>query len=137
MRKTLPLLVIASMMLSMVPSIYFANAVLGVPAFTATTGNKGTLIKVTGLAGEVAAGTVVQIYWDDTTIAWDGAKGLLNSTAAKANGSYEVWFKVPEATKGNHFAWVKAVGTGELKSQQFVVTSKITLSPVSRVITLL
>ena len=130
-RKALPLLVIASMMISLIPSAFFANAVLGVPAFTATTGNKGTLIKVTGVPTEVAAGTVVQIYWDDTTIAWDGTKGLMNSTAAKANGSYEVWFKVPEATKGNHYAWVKAVGTGELRSQQFVVTSKITLSPVS------
>jgi len=134
MRKALPLLVIASMMLSMLPSAFFANAALGVPTIAAitagATGLKGQTYKVTG--GVVAAGTTIQIYWDDTTTAWDGVKGLMNSTTAKADGSYEVWFKVPEAKNGNHYVWAKAVSTNELQSTAaFVVNTKISLSASS------
>ena len=129
------------MMLSIIPSAFFANAALGTPGtFTPAgavlvTGVKGDWVVVKSAApGEVAAGTTIQIYWDDTTTAWDGTKGLLNSTTAKANGSYEVWFKVPEAKKGFHFVWVKAVVSGELKSialPGFAVTEKVSLSATS------
>jgi hypothetical protein len=124
------------MMLSIIPSAFFANAVLLVPTVTAitagATGLKGQTYEVSGAPGEVAAGTTVQIYWDDTTTAWDGTKGLLNSTTAKADGSYKVRFKVPEAKKGNHYIWVKAVTTNELKSSAaFAVNTKVSLSATS------
>ena len=68
---------------------------------------KGERIDVTGPAGAVPANTTVQLYWDTTIGAWDGAKGLMNLTTADATGAYEVWFWVPEATFGTHQVWVK------------------------------
>ncbi len=129
MRKAIPLLVIASMMLSLIPSAFFAYAVAG-PALNPAAGQKGATVKVTGAAGTVPAGTTVEIYWDTTTGAWDGTKGLLNSTLGKASGAYEVWFKVPEAVKGTHYVWVKTAA-GETASTAFTVNTKESLSPSS------
>ena len=126
MKKFIPLLVIASMMLSMIPSIIALPA----PTLDFATGNKGTTIKVTGVAGTVPAGTALQLYWDTTTGAWDGVKGLMNSTTAKASGAYEVWFKVPEATNGAHYVWIKD-GGGNTASTAFTVTTKVKNSPAS------
>ena len=109
-KKTLPLLVIASLMLSILPSMMFASAALGAPTLSSASGLKGETIEVTG--GTVPAGTVVYLYWDDSTIPWNGVKGLLNSTTAAASGTYEVWFDVPEATGGNHYLWIKTTTGG-------------------------
>jgi hypothetical protein len=75
---------------------------LPAPMLSAATGNNGKTIKVTGSVGAVPAGYTIKLYWDTITEAWDGIKGLMNSTIAMINGSYEVWFKVPEATNGAH-----------------------------------
>jgi len=130
-KKTLPLLVIASMLLSLIPSVMFANAVLTAPSVTPGNGVKGDTIVVIGPTGEVPAGTTVNLYWDDSTIAWNGVKGLLNSTTAAADGSYEVWFDVPEATGGDHYLWVKTTtgGISDVVSVVFVVDPEIKLSP--------
>ena len=129
-KKTLPLLVIASLMLSILPSMMFASAALGVPTLSPNAfGLKGDTIEVTG--GTVPAGTVVYLYWDDSTIPWNGVKGLLNSTTAAASGTYEVWFNVPEATGGNHYLWIKTTtgGIADVVSAVFVVNSQIEVSP--------
>lgn len=131
-KKILPLFVIASMMLSLLPSVMFARA-LTTPTLSASSGVKGDTIIVTGANGEIPAGTTVQIYWDDATITWNGVKGLLNSTTAKANGNYEVWFDVPEGVNGDHFIWVKTTlgGLADVASIAFTVDSYIKLSPSS------
>lgn len=128
-KKTLPLLVIASLMLSILPSMMFASAALGAPTLSSPSGLKGDTIEVTG--GTVPAGTVVYLYWDDSTIPWNGVKGLLNSTTASADGSYEVWFDVPEATGGNHYLWIKTTtgGIADVVSAVFVVNSSLEVSP--------
>jgi hypothetical protein len=126
MKKALPILVIASMMLSLIPYTFALPA----PVLNVATGNKGTEVHVTGPTGTVPAGTTVQLYWDTTTGAWDGVKGLMNSTTGKASGAYEVWFDVPEATAGAHYVWVKD-GDGNTASAPFTVTQKIKNSPSS------
>jgi hypothetical protein len=126
-KKTIPLLVIASMLLSLTPSIMFANAAVAVPVLSAGSGTKGTTIKVTGGIGTVPAGTTVQLYWDTTTGAWNGIKGLLNTTLAKSSGAYEVWFDVPEATHGTHYVWIKTEA-GDTNSAPFIVLTKISFS---------
>jgi hypothetical protein len=128
-KKTLPLLVIASLMLSILPSMMFASAALGVPTLSSPDGLKGDTIEVTG--GTVPAGTVVYLYWDDSTIPWNGVKGLLNSTTAAASGTYEVWFDVPEATGGNHYLWIKTTtgGIADVVSAVFVVNSALEVNP--------
>ena len=78
----------------------------------------------------VAAGTTVQLYWDTTTGAWDGTKGLMNSTTAKASGAYEVWFDVPEATNGAHYVWVKDAD-GNTASAALTVLPKVKNTPTT------
>jgi hypothetical protein len=126
MKKVLPILVIASMMLSMIPSVIALPA----PTLSAAAGVKGDTIKVTGPAGTVPAGTTLQLYWDTTTGAWDGTKGLMNSTTAKASGAYEVWFKVPEAKNGAHYVWIKD-SDANTASAAFTVNTKVKNSPAS------
>jgi len=131
-KKTIPLLVIATLMLSLLPSILFTQAlVLSPPHLTATSGVKGDEIHVTGTNGEIPAGTTVQLYWDDSTIAWNGVKGLLNSTNAKANGNYEVWFDVPESVGGTHYIWLRTTtgGISDVTSATFTVGPSISASP--------
>jgi hypothetical protein len=103
MKKALPVLIIASMMLSLIPVV----DALPVPLLNPANGMKGTTIKVTGPDGSVTAGATVELYWDDWRHLWDGVEGLLNVTTAKASGAYEVRFKVPDATTGTHTVYVK------------------------------
>jgi hypothetical protein len=69
--------------------------------------------------------------------AWDGEKGLLNSTETNADGSFEVDFDVPEAVNGDHYVWVKDTGTGEtyggaaVMNSMFTVDAKLSLYPDS------
>jgi hypothetical protein len=93
----------------------------GGPPYTV---DKGDKIAIVGDAGEVASGQIVMIYWDDSTIAWNGVKGKLNESIADSDGSYEVWFKVPEATQGSHYVWVKS-GTLDPENVQFTVIPKV------------
>lgn len=60
----------------------------------------------------VTAGKNVRVYWDAVDT-WDGAAGLLNSTKASANGTFELWFDVPEALVGDHYIWLEDANTGE------------------------
>jgi len=131
-KKTIPLLVIATLMLSLLPSVMFARA-LSPPILDFDFGIAGDTIKVTGTNLEIPAGTTVNIYWDDSTIAWNGVKGLLNSTTAKANGNYEVWFDVPEAVNGAHYIWIKTTtgGITDVASALFTVNSAVKLTPNS------
>jgi uncharacterized protein YoxC len=97
---------------------------------TTDEGDKGDTIFVTGPAGEVTAGADINVYWDSVK-AWDGEKGLLNSSEGKSSGAYEVWFDVPEAVAGDHYVWVKDMDTGDTASRSFLVLSKVTVSPSS------
>jgi len=60
----------------------------------------------------ITAGTDLDFGWDGLN-AWDGEKGILNSTSGNPDGSFEVWFKVPEALVGEHYLWVRDNDMGE------------------------
>ena len=94
--------------------VFPASSDLGPPTlhdtdgFLVTEGVYADTIIVLGQNGQVPAGAIIEVYWDDTTINWNGVKGKLNSTTAYSDGSYELWFDVPESVYGNHYVWVKA-----------------------------
>jgi hypothetical protein len=133
-KKLITLLVLLTLIVGMMP-IGFVSAALsplateqdgdaipgGGPPYTV---DKGDKIAIVGDAGEVASGQVVEIYWDDSTIAWNGEKGKLNESTADSDGSYEIWFKVPEATNGDHYVWAKS-GTLDPESVEFDVITKV------------
>jgi hypothetical protein len=137
-KKILLLLVIASMMLSLLPSAMFASAATltspilytkaGV-AIGTTKQVKGTVIVVkSAVTGEIPAGTGIGLYWDSTTISpFNGVKGLLNSTLAKSSGGYEVWFTIPQATNGTHYVWIKT-DAGDTARATIYIKPKISLS---------
>jgi hypothetical protein len=102
-KKAITLLVLVTLLLSMVPMTFGA---VGITALSEVTGDYGNTVEVTG--DGVPAGTIVEIFWDDTTIAWNGVRGKLNQTTADGDGTYEIWFDVPEAVAGVHNVWVKA-----------------------------
>jgi len=136
MNKALPLFIIASMILAFIPSVMFANAALTLSLYAkdevtpVSGGVKGDTVAAIGLAASVPAGTTVELYWDTTTGAWNGVKGLLNSTIAKSSGGYDVWFVVPQATFGTHYVWVKDY-LGNVLSATFTIATKVSLSSSS------
>jgi hypothetical protein len=112
-KKAITLLVLATLLMTLVP-IFPASADLsplvledtdGAPV---TDGVYGDTVVVLGQDGDVPAGTTIELYWDDTTINWNGVKGKLNSTTADSDGGYEIWFDVPESVNGDHYIWIKA-----------------------------
>ncbi len=88
---------------------------------TADDHDQGSEIHVSG--GEATAGVECMLYWDAVKV-WDGQKGLLNSTEAHADSTYEIWFEVPEAVAGDHWLWVKDTDSGDTTSQLFEVAPK-------------
>jgi uncharacterized protein YoxC len=142
-KKALPLLVIASMMLSLLPSIMFANAAFtftnfylvtnGVEGAAVAAGVKGNVIAAKGTGA--TAGTLMSVYWDDSTInPFNGVKGFLNSTTVGADGSFDLWFTLPEAKNGLHYLWFKdSSGTayGPYPGAGFTVNAKVKLSSSS------
>ena len=80
------------------------------PVLSTYSGVYGDVVKVTG--DGVTAGGSIELYWDSIQ-PWDGESGLLNTSTAEADGSWEIWFTVPEAVNGSHYIWVKDGMTGE------------------------
>ncbi|MFB0558054.1 MAG: hypothetical protein ACETVY_02945, partial [Candidatus Bathyarchaeia archaeon] len=112
--------------------------VMGDPVITDVTDEDGTtitggvyddLVRVFG--DGVTAGVDVNLYWDSVKV-WAEGKGFLNSSEGKPDGSFEIWFKVPEAVNGLHYLWIKdASGTGTPDSEAFSVDAMIRLNPGS------
>jgi hypothetical protein len=132
-KKLITLLVLTTLIFGMMP-IGNVSAALSpaatyqdggtIPGGIPYTVDKGDKIAIIGDAGEVASGQVVEIYWDDSTIAWNGEAGKLNQSTADSDGSYEIWFKIPEATHGDHYVWAKS-GTLDPESVEFDVITKV------------
>jgi hypothetical protein len=108
MKRKIPILVIAALILQMIPMP--VNAALSITEVTdpsmnpISTGVYGDLVYVFG--DGVISGLEVSLYWD-TVAAWDGKTGLLNSSEAQPSGAFEVWFEVPEAVEGSHYLWIR------------------------------
>jgi len=115
-KKLITLLVLTTLILAMVPMVPFANAELTAGTITLTndddallvnSGEYKHLIIVEGDEDSVASGYEVMIYWD-VIQSWDGTRGHLNTTDVDKDGSFEIWFDVPEGEKGDHYVWVTA-----------------------------
>ena len=133
-KRALPLLLVSLMVLSLLPLIP-VNAITNIVVYEddgVTPTNVGYYGDTMVVKGEdVTAGVDVNLYWDAVK-AWDGAKGLMNSTEAEASGAFEVWFDVPQAVYGEHWLWCKDLETGvTAKFGPFLVYEKIKLSPSS------
>ena len=134
-KKAITLLVLATLVMAMVPIM--PVQAISTPANTQdtalavdNTGDYGDTQAVTGTG--VTPGYDVEVYWDSVT-AWNGESGLLNTSAGKASGAFEVWFDVPEATVGEHYVWVRDTNSGENArvTAPYVVVPRVKLSSSS------
>ncbi|MES0325650.1 MAG: hypothetical protein ABUK18_07195, partial [Candidatus Bathyarchaeia archaeon] len=112
-KKAITILVIATLLMAFVP-VFPANADLTVLFFEdkdgdpVVDGDKGDTVVVLGEDGNVPGGSLIELFWDDATIAWNGIKGKLNETTADGDGNFEIWFKIPESKNGDHTVWIQA-----------------------------
>lgn len=124
-------MLLAFFLLSLVPA-----TVKGAPVITGVTDKDGMTITggvyddvVRVFGSGVTAGVDVNLYWDSVKV-WDGEKGFLNSSEAKPDGSFEIWFEVPEAVNGVHYLWIKDI-SGTAGPRSFSVGAMIRLYPTS------
>ncbi|UCD44842.1 MAG: IPT/TIG domain-containing protein [Candidatus Bathyarchaeota archaeon] len=127
-KSAITILLIATMLIALNPIIP-VHAVQ-IDTITDTTGDYGDTIEITGSG--VTAGEDVKLGWDGLK-AWDGEKGILNSSEAEGDGTFEVWFDVPEAVEGDHYLWLKDMETGDtyMYPTPFVVVPRVKFSPSS------
>jgi hypothetical protein len=71
----------------------------------------------------VTAGATVEVYWDAVQ-PWDGEAGKLNSSKAKASGSWDLEIDIPEALIGPHYIWARDISTGDT-----IVFPMVTMNP--------
>jgi len=134
-KRAIPILVLLTMVFSLF-SVLPASAAISITSLSDTSSYKGDTIIVKGSG--VTAGATVGVYWDNVLKeTFSDGTGKMNSTTAKSNGSYEVWFDVPEAVAGTHYVWVRDLFTGDTyggayaTNSAFDVESYIKLSPSS------
>jgi hypothetical protein len=101
-KRAIPILIVTLMMLAMMP-LAPVHATIAVLTVSADTGVYDETVIIMGEG--LTAGEEVEIGWDSVK-AWDGEKGILNSTEADSSGSFEIWFDVPEALHGAHYIWL-------------------------------
>jgi len=117
-KKAITLLVLATLLMTLVPlNISYALDYDGVWAEGDAAPDPETYAGVYGdvlviFGSGVTAGKNVEVYWDAVD-PWDGVSGLLNVTKAKASGSFELWFEIPEALNGDHYLWLRDSSNGD------------------------
>jgi uncharacterized protein YoxC len=136
-KRAIPIILLTMLLLSLMPLVSVYADIGGVTVededgVPITSGDKGDTVVVEG-AG-VTAGELVKLGWDSLN-AWDGEKGILNSTEADGAGDFEIWFDVPEAVNGVHYIWLQSetdTWGGSLEpSSDFTIIAKISFSPSS------
>jgi uncharacterized protein YoxC len=130
-KRAIPILVLTLMLLTLVP-LAPVSADIGNVVVDVNVGVYDDTIIVTGQG--LTAGEEVEVGWDSLN-AWDGEKGILNSTEATGAGDFEIWFDVPEAVNGQHYIWLKSetdTWGGSLEAESsFTVNALIEFSPSS------
>jgi len=127
-KKAITLLVLTTLLMSLVPTISVSAEItnaevwtldplddgdVGVPTAIVADGVKVVYDDTLTAVGEgVSPKQTIEVYWDGIQ-PWDGEAGLLNASKSGSDGSFEVWFNVPEALNGDHYIWVRDVSTGE------------------------
>jgi len=128
-KRAAPILILAIMALSVL-SVLPVHAAVTIdnildqeaPFPVITSGDYGDDLSAVGSG--VTAGVDINLYWDAVKATWDGEKGLLNSTESDADGTFDIWFEVPEAVVGKHYLWVKDTDTGDTAKIEFTVYSR-------------
>jgi hypothetical protein len=133
MKKTASILLIASFLLSIVPAPVMAAGVItditDIDGTPITGGVYGDVVRVYGEG--VTAGVEMNMYWDSLTD-WDGENGFLNSSEAYPDGTFEIWFEVPEGVNGPHYLWFDDTGDDpSFGPESFTVDAMIRLTPGS------
>jgi uncharacterized protein YoxC len=139
-KKLITLLVLTTLLFSMVPFAPFARAELvagdididndDTTAVDDAEGEPGHTIIVLGDTDSVASGYEVMLYWD-VIKDWNGIEGHLNTTDAKSDGSFEIWFEVPEAEYDGHDLWITATDQETKVRKAFKVLSDCDLDSSS------
>jgi hypothetical protein len=137
-KKAITLLVLATLLLSFVPILPVKGAISNQGVYEVTGGAPGAWASGDYYYGDtlcvtgdgVAPGQDIEVWWDGLT--------KLNTSDGNPDGSFEVWFDVPEALIGDHYIWVKVPSTGEFVSaptaeidEALYVGSSIELDPSS------
>jgi hypothetical protein len=134
MKRKISIIVIAAFMLCNIPvPVYAALSITDVTdegMNPISSGVYGDLVYVFG--DGVISGLDVNLYWD-IVMAWDGEKGILNSSEAQPSGAFEIWFEVPEAVNGSHYLWIRDTDTPAhtFGPVLFSVNTSMTVSPRS------
>ena len=68
----------------------------------------------------------IYLYWD-AIADWNGIQGLLDSTTAEADGSYEVTFTLPEVEAGTHYIYVRDCSKRNWNYSSFIVLEPVNL----------
>jgi hypothetical protein len=130
-KRAIPILIVTLMLLSLMP-LALVKADIGNVNVDINTGVYDDTVIVTGQG--LTAGEEVQVGWDSLN-AWDGEKGILNTTEATGAGDFEIWFDVPEAVNGLHYIWLKSetdTWGGSLEAESaFTINAHIEFSPSS------
>ncbi len=141
-KKAITLLVLATLLMSIVPILPVSAGMSNEQVETLDLLGPldeevvyGETLTVTG--GDVSAKQDIEVYWDAIQ-PWDGTEGLLNVSKSNSDGSFEIWFDIPEAVNGDHWVWVRDVNTGETvkavtndADDAVIVAALIELSPSS------
>jgi hypothetical protein len=130
--RAMLLLILSILALSIIPVVSAAEITITEvlneddDPLTADDQDKGSEIHVFG--EDVTSGFDVKLYWDNPAKdTWDSTngEGLLNTTEADADGTFEIWFEVPESVADDHYLWVEDTKTGDLDSWEFIVLTKL------------
>jgi len=133
MKKTASILLIASFLLSIIPvPVMGAGVITDITDIDGTPITGGVYGDVVRVYGEgVTAGVEMNMYWDSLTV-WDGENGFLNSSEAYPDGTFEIWFEVPEGVNGPHYLWFDDTGDDpSFGPESFTVDAMIRLTPGS------
>jgi methyl-accepting chemotaxis protein len=118
-KKLMATAITALLMLSMLSAAVPAFAI-ATPTLSATSGNVGDVITISGNTGAAQPGGQVKVYWENL------AGPLLNETYALGSGAYEIKVTIPAAPAGEHSLIVQdAAGT---TGAIFTIVPEITLS---------
>jgi hypothetical protein len=136
-KKAITLLVLVTMLMALMP-IVPVHAAIGIDMIVDEDGmvvsdvQKGDELTINGTG--VTSGATVNIYWDIVQETFSDGEGKIATGKAKASGSFEIDFDVPECVNGSHYLWVKDVSTGQTAggaSYDLTIIPKLSLSPKS------
>ena len=114
-KKAITLLVLATLLMSILPTMSVSAALTPVPL--AGTVYYDDEVTVTGTG--VTPGAALEIYWDYVQ-PWNGSAGKVAAGTGAPSGAFDVDFDVPAGKGGDHFVWVKDVTTGAIEPAGYV-----------------